>query len=231
MYGEEEGQYHPESVYYTGNENGNENGNGNAIDKDEVIRECASILREFSELEWEELERRLPNILPEIEENEDQLGIFPRDELIPYLKKAVAKDNHDSPKLQVTHKLYNQHTITAISDYLNDYAMSFDKNVFLELLDDIQDPANNVVPVNVPNIPYGTSNSQAEYNKKYNPTKRRNMNIQAQQNMRNIFGNVGSLPTTKGGRKRKTSKQSKARRRRSRTARGSKHLRTTQKRK
>jgi len=215
MYGEEEGQYHSDSVYYQGN--GNSKGNSNTINDDEVIRECASILRELSEVEWEELKRRLPQILPEIE-NEDQLGIFPRDGLIPYLKSAVALDNRNSPKLQVTNKLYNQHTITAISEYLNYYAMSFDKKVFLELLDDIQDPTDNVVSVNIPNIPYGTSNSQAEFNlKKMSKNERQAYNNRTKQNMRNLFGNVGSLPTRRGGRKRKTSKQSKARRRRSRT--------------
>ena len=134
-----------------------------------------------------------------------------------YIKLAVEKDEAVTPPLSIKDELYNHYTKKAIEKLIMEHE-AFDLDVFLDLLEDIQEVTYNAVPVNVPNIPYGTSNSQAELNlKKMSKNERQAFKSQVQHGMKNLFGNVGSLPTTKGGRKRKTSKQSKAKRRRSRT--------------
>jgi hypothetical protein len=156
MYDEEEGQYHPESVYYQGNKKENINSINERTHK--VIRNCATILREFGSVEWKSLRNRIRGIVY------SESSIDPNS-AYQYMKDEVEKDERVTPPLSVTNRLYNQYIIKAIQKLVMKYKV-FDLDVFLELLEDIQEVTYNAVPVNIPNIPYGTSNSQAELNLK-----------------------------------------------------------------
>jgi len=181
----------------------------NEITMFDIIRNCATNLRDFGIMEWTALQSRLPKIIYNRQLNPNKV--------YEYIKVAVQKDEAVTPPRSIKDKLYNQHTKDAIEKLIMEYE-AFDLDVFLELLEDIQEVTYNAVPINIPNIEYGTSNSQAELNlKKMSKNEKQAFKSQVQHGMKNLFGNVGSLPTRRGGRKRKTSKQSKARRRRSRT--------------